>query len=243
MPTVSFWLNAFIPRDVAGYTIGITKGPHAGKTAIPLPTAARAWPGNMTKSWNAGYLTDQRGFSNLPTASARMQSRADVDVSSLGLKLINTTHTTSGTTEVDTVTGAQLGFAKAIMTRSNFKPHLIPHPTPWPKPFPSPQTPANVKADERVLSLDLEAAAGDPLVGMAADIDYVGVVTFILGPTPGSVTVSFDGKIDAFPAYDCYASLNGLTKEVFRRPPPPGNTVLNLLGRANTPVSGRVSFP
>ena len=59
MPIVKFWLNAFIPKNVTGYTKVLTKGPHAGKTAIPLPGIARTWPGNTLKAWNAGYLTDQ----------------------------------------------------------------------------------------------------------------------------------------------------------------------------------------
>ena len=40
--------------------------------------------------------------------------------------------------------------------------------------------------------------------------------------------VQFDGFIDHFPAYDCYASMNGRTEEVFSKAPPEGNTVVNL---------------
>ena len=62
MAGVKFWLRAFIPRNVPGYTKTITKGPYAGQTAVPLPGIARLNPLNMTKAWAAGYLTDQRSF-------------------------------------------------------------------------------------------------------------------------------------------------------------------------------------
>lgn len=59
----------------------------------------------------------------------------------------------------------------------------------------------------------------------------------------GVVSVSFRGKLDAFPAYDCYASYAGQTKVLFTANPPPGNTVMDLLGLANRPISGAVQFP
>ena len=93
------------------------------------------------------------------------------------------------------------------------------------------------------ISVQLVGQAGDPLVGMAADIDYTGTVTIAAGGAPGSITVSFDGLIDAFPAYDCYAKFNGVTKTLFTNSPPPRNTVANLLGGANRPITGRASFP
>ena len=245
MPTLSLWLNAFIPQTVTGYTQVLTAGPHRGKTAVPLPTAARCWPGNTLKAWNAGYLTDQRGFDPSPTASARMKSWAEVDTSTF--VLMRQAHTSSGTTEVDLGTGAQLGYAVANMSRCRFT-----------APSPVLSSPGGFGAHLGVargstlprmapaassLTLQLSAAAGDPLVGMAADIDYVGAFSITSGPTPGSIIVAFNGKIDAFPAYDCYATLNGVTKALFTSSPPPGNTVVNLLGPANRPVTGSVSFP
>jgi hypothetical protein len=97
----------------------------------------------------------------------------------------------------------------------------------------------------RVASIEvwLNASAGDPLVGMAADIDYGGTLKITGGDAPGSLDVSFEGLIDAFPAYDCYTSYGGVTKTMFTSSPPPGNTVADLLGPANRPISGKVSFP
>lgn len=105
---VSFWINAFIPRDVPNYTRRVERGTNAGKTAIPLPGAARLNPFNW-KDWDAGYLTDQRSFSSMPTASVRMRSIASVDVSRTSGRVVTCRHETSGTTEVDMDTGETLG--------------------------------------------------------------------------------------------------------------------------------------
>lgn len=67
MPTpihsVKFWINAFIPRDVSGYTKPVPGGPHRGKTMIPGPNPV-----------SDCYLTDQRDFSNDIHAKSRMHS-------------------------------------------------------------------------------------------------------------------------------------------------------------------------
>jgi len=253
MPTVQFWLNAFIPRTVTGYTQTLTAGPHAGKTAVPLPGIARAWPGNTFKDWNAGYLSDQRSFDSSLTASCRMQSLLEVDVSGPQPRMVGQTHRSSGTTEVNLVSGVQTGFAVADMSRCSFM--ALPPAAPpgggvgvfsghtsagrGTVGFPV-LTAMRAMTEVRVR---LVGQAGDPLVGMAADIDYTGTVTIALRSAPGSIYVAFEGLIDAFPAYDCYARFNGVTKTLFTNSPPPGNTVADLLGPANRPVSGSVGFP
>jgi hypothetical protein len=89
----------------------------------------------------------------------------------------------------------------------------------------------------------LVAQAGDPLVYAAADIDYTGKISVTVDSSnPRRCNVGFAGKIDAFPAFEAYARLNGVTKTLFTSSPPPGNTVVNLLGGANRPVTGVASF-
>ena len=88
----------------------------------------------------------------------------------------------------------------------------------------------------------VEGAAGDPLVSAAADIDYEGWFTLRLDSAAKQLTVEFEGKIDAFPAFECYALFHNVTKPLFTIPPPPGNTVSNLLGGPNRNVRGSVSF-
>lgn len=246
MATVTFWLNAFIPRIVPGYTIALTAGPHSGKTAIPLPGQARLWPGNTFKPLNTGYLTDQRGFDNSPSASRRMQSMAVIDLATM--TMASQAHTTSGTTEVNTATGAQQGFAFANMSRCAFA--QVPNPSPS-SPFGGVgaifgvahggSTFPRTAVQPPTATIELVAQAGDPLVGLAADIDFTGTLTVVM-PSAGVVTVTFQGLIDDFPAYDCYASFGGAAKTMFTSAPPPGNTVVDLLGSASRPIGGTVTF-
>ena len=88
----------------------------------------------------------------------------------------------------------------------------------------------------------LVAAACDPLVVGSADIDYRGKLTIRGNLARGVFEVSFDGLIDAFPAFECYANYNNTTKTLFQVDPPPGNTVVNLLGPPNRRISGWVTF-
>ena len=97
-------------------------------------------------------------------------------------------------------------------------------------------------ASSPTLTLKLSGAASDPLVRGSADIDYE--ATFVVSPTSsGGISVQFSGKIDSFPAFEAYASYNGVTKKFFTSSPPAGNTVMNLPGLANRSVSGSASFP
>ena len=222
MARLKFWISSFIPEHVPGYTIKIGAGPHMGKTAIPLPAVARLWPGNTLKPWNAGYLTDQRGFSDSPTASARMCSLIEIETTTLSE--VSQSHTSSGTTEVDLSSGVVKGTATASMSRCKYTSDPV--------------------ISSSGFSRTLEASAGDPLVGMAADIDYKGkLLVTRSGVGPGAkFIVTFDGLVDNFPAYECYASLNGVTNKLFDRSPPSGNTVADLLGSAKNPVSGKAIF-
>src|SRR5713226_6722888 len=64
--TVAFWLNVFIPFDIAGMAVTVPAGPHAGKMALD---------GGSTL-----MLTDQRAFSKDPRASSRMHSHVKLDL-------------------------------------------------------------------------------------------------------------------------------------------------------------------
>jgi len=253
MSTITFWISAFIPKTVLGYTQIIPKGIHSGKTAVPLPGVARTWPGNWGKDLDAGYLTDQRGFNDSQTASHRMQSLAVIDL--VTKKMIHSAHTTSGTTEVNLKSGKQTGFKNADMSRCEFK-QLEPK---FRGPPPFGGVGAHLKATQGGTTfpgqtrpdppakgpaiLQLVAKAGDPLVGMAADIDYTGTLTVSPTSASGKVTVSYEGRIDDFPAYDAYVTCGGVTKNILKNNPPAGNTVVDLLGFAKRNVKGSVTFP
>lgn len=253
---LELWLNAFIPRDIPGYTKTIMKGQHAGKTAIPLPSVARLaqYP---TKDWDAGYLTDQRSFSSNPRASVRMQSYMKIRLDS-NVRLISAPlPTTSGTTEIDMETGKQLGYADADMSRclsvrlisANSEYYFHPKYRP-----PLVGSTGYLKEKARtkmgsdfplIKSHDfyIEGAARDPLIFGSSDIDYCGVFTVAYSPkVPDTCHIKFDGYIDEFPAFECYASFNGNTKLLFQVPPPKGNTVMSLPGHAFVKVNNSISF-
>lgn len=227
------WINAFIPKNVTGYTEIVNEkrkhsGIHTGKTAVSLPKAARINPFNLIKNYDAGYLTDQRSFDSMfPVGrlpSSRMRSLAELTFGPTQMTnyLSKQIHESSGTTEVNMETGSQLGFKVADMSRCS-----------W-----------TFAENSSSIQLIVKGQAADPLVSAAADIDYEGTFTITQDrPVKGVVTVDFSGKIDQFPAFECYASMNGVTKTLFKLSPPFGNTVMSLPGPANRPVAGKVTFP
>jgi hypothetical protein len=155
-----------------------------------------------------------------------MQSLAEIQL--LPPALINQNYRTSGTTEIKKSTGEETCFDYANMSKCQFnnfsaKPDLL---MPW----------------NSITKLSVEGAASDPCVNLAADVDYKGNFEIVYSARRGIVVVEFGGLTDSFPAFEMYASLNGITKTLFRVPPPPGNTVVNLLGRASNPVAGRAIF-
>lgn len=247
------WINAFIPRDVPGYTRVISSGLHSGKTAVPLPGLARLNPLNLFKDWDSAYLTDQRDFSTSVTASHRMQSLIEILLASTP-RIARASHTSSGTTEVDMDNGNQLGYAISDMSRCSFSQLIMYQQPAGIRPSPNQYRvplgghfrvnyPTSAPPPHPVYRTRLNAAAGDPLVSAAADINYEGVFELSLDPArPMKCMISFEGKIDAFPAFECYAELNGVVKTLFRSPPPSGNTVVNLLGGANRSIRGIASF-
>jgi len=102
--SITFWLNAFLPRDIAGATTTLRQGSFAGYTAITGPL---------------NCLTDQRNFSNDSAAKSRMHSRFTID-------LTKTTPTlTQGqrcdfTTECDPITGEVRNQHKASTKQMGF---------------------------------------------------------------------------------------------------------------------------
>jgi hypothetical protein len=250
---LTVWINAFIPEVVLGYTRRLTCGRHAGKTAVPLPRPARAHPFNLIKNLDAGYLTDQRTFSDSVTASCRMQSLVEFAVGSR-VTISRQQHTSSGTTEVDLDTGAHLGYGVADMGGCSFSPLKV-RESPrgvrrgqneYRVPFGGSATvnyPTSAPPPDPTYETYLVGLAGDPLVWAAADIDYVGMFGVTVDPrNPRRCNVEFTGSIDEFPAFECYARYNGVTKTLFTSNPPKGNTVVDLLGGANRPVTGIAAF-
>ena len=228
---MKIWVNAFIPRDVAGYTVQVTQGTNVGKTAVPLPLIARLNPINLLKPLSAGYLTDQRSFDANPDVSVRMQSMAECSLGPAGWSLNSAigSHRTSGTTEVDIQTGANLDFARADLSRSAFA---------------GLAGISNIAGLPFTQFLHLKGAASDPLVSTSADIDFTGVFQITtFPPVAAAIHINWALTLDAFPAFEAYVEHNGVVKTILAVPPDSGKTVQDLVGQANRPFQGFVMFP
>jgi hypothetical protein len=265
------WINAFIPRDVPDYTIRIMRGENVGKTAVPLPLVSRIpipITNNLIKPPNTGYLTDQRSFNSSANASVRMQSFITID---LPTGQVSGLHQTSGTTEVNIETGETRDNAEADMSNCQHSPpydvlyglaetlysrRRILRYGPDPKGEVNFSVYQDLKAFRQIsrpwhwdpseskfgLMVNVKGAASDPCVRHAADIDYDVSFVVDVDQEAGRVSVACLGLIDDFPAFEAYAKYLGETKTLFIVPPPPGNTVVNLLGSADRAVTGVTMF-
>jgi hypothetical protein len=90
--SITFWLNAFIQRDIIGATTTLREGDYKGLMALSAPPC---------------YLTDQRNFSNDMRAQSRMHSMAKVDLADSKLALTQH-HRCDDLIECDPVSGEVL---------------------------------------------------------------------------------------------------------------------------------------
>lgn len=242
---LKIWINAFIPKTVDNYTKVIAKGAVKGKTAVPLPWQARLAPGNTFKNCDTGYLTDQRGFSSRLNSSVRMRSIAEFTIHPSRIELNSSFHYTSGTTAVDMETGEKIDSGSASMSRCKWSRLRIYNRYSYLSPGGGRFRVRIPASNPKIPSywITVNGQESDPLVDFSADINYRAKFNLNLYPSRTGIrnTLSVDvlGYIDAFPAFECYASLNGAITRLFAVPPPPGNTVMNLLGEADKPITGR----
>ena len=239
------------------------RGQNAGKTAVPLPLAARLpvpITNNLVKPLHTGYLTDQRSFSPSPNASVRMQSFITIDFPD---GRVSGLHQTSGTTEVNMETGETRDNADADMSDCTHSPAYT---LSWSlaediynRRYALTERQLKSYALEAIrrsskyyywdksqskleIMVNVKGAASDPSVRHAADIDYDVSFNVCVDLNNGMVIVSCLGLIDDFPAFEAYAKYQGRTQTLFIVPPPYGNTVVNLLGSANRYVGGVTMF-
>jgi hypothetical protein len=203
--SIRLWVNAFIPKDVAGLTIELP----GGDTAIPGPI-----PGVSD-----AFLTDQRTFSSDPLASSRMHSELEILVDR-AMPSIITSHRCGETVEVDAEDGDVEGRDTAETNRMSFHNLRI--------------------LSSTTLSLQYRSAANNPLVTGSPDIDFDGTILVDLT----AMTVTIDGRIDEFPAFEAYVTRDGSAPTtLFQEPPHPGVAPWNLFGPANRPIGRSVPLP
>ncbi|MGH2559991.1 MAG: hypothetical protein ACRDJH_13065 [Thermomicrobiales bacterium] len=206
--TITLWVNAFIPRDVPGVSQPVPAGDFAGMTMLPGPTAI-----------NDCFLTDQRTFSADFNAPSRMHSEITIDVENgrvVGER--GGTHWCSPTHEVDCEDG-DVECTATARNRGRFSVF-------W------------SSRDVTLFGVYLNADGNNPCWRGSPDIDYEGLFLIRLDASRERAVVTFAGRVDAFPAFEAYASSGGSPRPLFQLMPPVGNTPAELFADAARPVGG-----
>jgi hypothetical protein len=158
------------------------------------------------------FLTDQRSFSNDVHAKSRMHCEANVDFLA-ARPTLGQWHNCDQTTECDCDDGDEECTEKG-KNAGNFTMVL--------------------EADKIILKLNANASnpcAPSSAFGGAIDLQARFEIDRKLR------TLTFEGIVDAFPAFEAYAGINnGSPTTIFRREPPKGNTVMNLPGGPSVKV-------
>lgn len=157
------------------------------------------------------FYTDNRGFSADISASARMHSEVVVNVRTG--EFDNELHFCGQTVEADCEDGSHGDCTDTATINGSFD---------------------NIAFGGNTISFSVSGVASDPcLPGLAPDVDYLGTYTIDVE----NHTVSFDGLVDGFPAFESYATVNhGAGTDVFTYGPR-GNA-FDLMGGASDSVSG-----
>lgn len=163
------------------------------------------------------YLTDNRGFDSNIQALSRMHSEIEIDVT--GPTIVSQKHKCDPTHEIDCEDGDEECTRSGDTSRMSF---------------------SNLRSSSGLIKVDLKASANNPCQSGSPDIDYEGTIAIDVGTR----TVEFDGRIDEFPAFEMYASINGgdVGTKVFQEMPLPGKSPWNLPGGANRAIKKSVSI-
>lgn len=163
------------------------------------------------------FLTDQRSFSNHIHAKSRMHSEFKVALSNSRLTFTQW-HNCDFTTECDCEDGDEECRKQGSTSGMKFTFPVKPDPS---RPF----------------KVTLKGAANNPCHGGSPNIDYVGTITVDLAAR----SLEFGGKIDEFPAFEAYATINdGAGVTMFQRSPKAGKTPANLFGGANVSIGAKL---
>src|SRR5215217_1808861 len=188
--SVKIWIKAFIPNDYERATIVPGTGAHAGKTSI-------------TDLWllNRCFLTDQRSFSSDIHAEARMHCEIGFDVAKS--KETYQFHHCYDTIEVDCKGGHEKCRAQGSTKDMRF--HDF-----------------EVSADKLRYTVQVTAASKNPCVkigpvAVTPNLDFEGQITVAVTDDQTSAIVTFNGKVEMYPAFEMYASANdGQPETVFQ---------------------------
>jgi hypothetical protein len=185
---------------------------HGNVDGVGPASGHRLLPG--PSSWfNDCFHTDDRDFSNDITALSRLHSEFELDLRSGHLTEV---HYCGETVEYDCEDGEEECRDTAPAGQML-----------W----------SNLRQHNGDILVDLSGAAGNPCFTGAPEIDYEGTVTIDVR----AHTVTFDGLVNGFPAYEGYATINGGAGETLFQYGPRGGPS-DLAGAASDSVYGTVSF-
>jgi Domain of unknown function (DUF4157) len=165
------------------------------------------------------FLTDNRSFSNDIAASARMHSEVRIDFAREFPSSVKEFHDTGRTHELDCEDGSvecnsQASKAGMKITRKE-------------------------KLGPLAIDLYITGAAHNPCFTGSPDIDYDGLIRV----DAGLKYVSFVGRIDDFPAFEMYATIEGgESKALFQLAPKEGKGPIDLFGEATREAVGVANF-
>lgn len=236
--TLTLWLNAFIDKDVKNangtpMSFSMTKGPHAGESAIPGPFTGKV-PG-----FDDCYLTDQRSFDSFnKKASSRIHAEVMIDFTGSvpTLIMMPPLGATVDTVRLRISTGEVLnigrGIARGGFTRASgfvagSKEVTVRFNIAGKNPIAKmPRTifvPIPVTVIPLPIPIALTPSSNDPQSLGDPDIDMKGEFTV----DAQSRTLKFLGFIDGFPFFEGYVAADGgFPVTIFQEPPEPGQSPL-----------------
>ena len=246
LATYDFWIKAFIPQHVPSvngeYTLPVPG--EANRTMVPHPGRIKTILPQETIVNDYCYNTSNRGFSNDPTAESKINQFVRIEIFKIpadfkdvpkgkGYYWTNKKYIyyswgkgkpyCDPSIEYNCTTGAVLSTMQADADRVTF---------------------SDVFVDESKdgflnISFSLTGEANLPQVPLSAyfgNINYFGTIK--IDEKLRQLTADF--RIDDFPAFEAYASLNGgVGQALFAAMPEVGSTVADLPGYSGTPGNGR----
>jgi hypothetical protein len=187
---------------------------------------------------------DGRSFSNDINASARMTSEVTLSDLYSATPSYAENHFCGQTIKIDCDSGSTLDYATATTDMMHFFNFRYPGATvwDWDQPYRPDAHPPEVQVpDEAPISISYKGNAADPLVtgaplvDMWADIEYDRI----------NHVLTVSGKVDAFPAFEAYASWyggpGGQGHELIYNMGPDGGP-FSLFGDANRPFNWSIGF-
>ncbi len=211
--SIKLWIKAFIPDSYERARPVPGSGAHAGKSMI-----SHLWLTHRC------FLTDQRGFSSDIHAEARMHSEIEIDVAKG--KETYQFHHCYDTIEVDGVTGEEKCRAQGDTANMRFYDF-------------------EVSPDRARFTVKLKAGAKNPCIKIGAlkitpNMDYLGTITLLMLDGGSKAAVTFEGKVEKYPAFEMYACCNaGEPQTVFQIDVAPRASIGDLPGGPERSIYGR----